>query len=129
MGEGFGVRRSINDPAVVDEGTQQPSPSGWQKQADRRAPESGESFLAVVSDEVRVVSYGKTSHVPMYGYCLADQGAEDFDLCAFDWWQPMPSLPAHGGAAGSPSTNPAADSERLTPNPPSEPGPVAGGGG
>jgi hypothetical protein len=52
------------------------------------------SFLALVEGDVRVVRWGKTSHVPLYGWCLADQGAEDFDLCQPTLWQPMPLPPA-----------------------------------
>lgn len=50
-------------------------------------------FLAVVDGEVRVVSYGKTSHVPIEGFCLADQGPEDFDLCRPTAWQLLPPSP------------------------------------
>lgn len=63
------------------------------------APTDGTRFLAVVagSDEddlrVRVVQWGKTSHVPMRGHCLADQGAEDFDLCEPLYWMPLPEPP------------------------------------
>jgi len=50
-------------------------------------------ILGVVDGEVRVISYGKTSHVPMYGWCLADQGPEDFDLCNPTHWMPLPDPP------------------------------------
>jgi hypothetical protein len=40
-----------------------------------------------------VVMWGKTSHVPLYGFCLADQGAEDFDICEPLCWMPLPDLP------------------------------------
>lgn len=53
------------------------------------APQTGR-FLASVDGEVRVVAWGKTSHVPIYGFCLADQGPEDFDLCKPQAWQPLP---------------------------------------
>lgn len=52
-----------------------------------------ERFLASVDGKVRLVQFGKTSHVPIYGWCLADQGAEDFDLCFPTHWQPLPSPP------------------------------------
>ena len=52
-----------------------------------------QKFLAIVNGKVRVVRYGKTSHVPLYGFCLADQGPEDFDICEPDWWMPMPDVP------------------------------------
>ncbi len=56
------------------------------------APKHGR-FLAAVDGEVRVVSYGKTSHLPIEGFCLADQGPEDFDLCKPTVWQPLPEPP------------------------------------
>lgn len=34
-----------------------------------------------VEGKKRLIKWGKTSHVPLYGFCLADQGAEDFDIC------------------------------------------------
>lgn len=63
---------------------------GWQTM--ETAPKDGR-FLAVVDGEVRVVSYGKTSHVPIEGFCLADQGPEDYDLCEPTAWQPLPAPP------------------------------------
>lgn len=50
-------------------------------------------ILAVVDGKTRVVMWGKTSHVPMYGFCLADQGVEDFDLCRPKFWMPLPPPP------------------------------------
>lgn len=52
-------------------------------------------ILAAVDGEVRMVRYGKTSHVPIEGFCLADQGAEDFDLCRPVAWQHLPVHPHH----------------------------------
>jgi CTP synthase (UTP-ammonia lyase) len=59
-------------------------PDGWRdpetiSSADDLA--DGRLLPAVVDGEIRAVRYGKTSHVPLYGWCLADQGAEEFDLC------------------------------------------------
>lgn len=48
---------------------------------------------AVVDGVVRVVRWGKTSHVPLYGFCLADQGSEDFDLCKPTVWKERPTPP------------------------------------
>lgn len=64
------------------------------------APRDGTRLLAVGSDfeGVRVVGYGKTSHLPWEGFCLADQGAEEFDLCSPTAWQPLPSPPTGNGA-------------------------------
>ena len=57
------------------------------------APKDGTRVLAVVDGDVRVVSWGKTSHVPIYGFCLADQGPEDFDICDPTHWMPLPAPP------------------------------------
>lgn len=54
------------------------------------APKDGTIILGAVDGETRLLSWGKTSHVPMYGFCLADQGAEDFDLCEPTHWMPLP---------------------------------------
>lgn len=72
-------------------------------ESDRRAFEAvwqtmdnapiDERILASVDGEVRLVQFGKTSHVPIYGWCLADQGAEDFDLCFPTHWMPLPKPP------------------------------------
>lgn len=62
----------------------------WQPM--KTAPK-GERILAAVDGWTRIVRWGKTSHVPMYGWCLADQGAEDFDLCDPECWQPLPEPP------------------------------------
>ncbi len=51
-------------------------------------------LLAVVEDSVRIVMWGKTSHVPLYGWCVADQGVEDFDLCKPKCWMPLPLPPS-----------------------------------
>ena len=57
------------------------------------APRDGTRFLAVVDGAVRIVSWGKTSHIPLYGFCLADQGVEEYDLCTPSAWMPLPSPP------------------------------------
>lgn len=48
-------------------------------------------MLALVDGQVRIVAWGKASHMPWQGYCLADQGPEDFDLCEPTHWMPLPS--------------------------------------
>ena len=65
---------------------------GWYD--DMSAAPMDVPLLAVVEGDVRVIKWGKTSHVPIYGWCLADQGAEDFDLCEPTAWQPMPTVAA-----------------------------------
>jgi hypothetical protein len=64
------------------------------------APKDGTHFLASVDGEVRLVAWGKTSHVPMYGFCLADQGVEDFDLCKPTHWRPLPAPPSNPETKG-----------------------------
>ena len=67
------------------------------------APKDGTRILAIVPDPddneqtIRFVAWGKTSHVPMYGFCLADQGPEHFDLCKPTRWMPLPALPEPDG--------------------------------
>jgi len=51
-------------------------------------------FLAVVDGHVRIVKWGKTSHLNLFGFCLADQGVEDFDRCNPVCWMPLPLPPA-----------------------------------
>ena len=50
-------------------------------------------ILGCVDGEVRFIKYGKTSHLPWRGFCLADQGAEDFDICEPTHWMPLPEPP------------------------------------
>ena len=50
-------------------------------------------ILGLVDGQVRLIRYGKTSHVPLYGFCLADQGPEDFDICEPTKWLPLPPPP------------------------------------
>lgn len=64
--------------------------NGWQP--IETAP-IDERFLAPVDDLVRIVRFGKASHVPIYGWCLVDQGAEDTDICFPTVWQPLPKPP------------------------------------
>jgi hypothetical protein len=52
------------------------------------APRDGTYFIGLVDGVEREVVYGKTSHVPIYGFCLADQDMEDFDLCEPTAWRP-----------------------------------------
>jgi len=50
-------------------------------------------LLGWVDGCVRLIRWGKTSHVPMYGWNLADQGPENFDLCEPTHWMPLPPAP------------------------------------
>ena len=65
---------------------------GWREDLEN-APQD-QTLLGIVDDQIRFIRWGKTSHVPFYGWCLADQGAEDFDLCKPSWWLPVTYLPA-----------------------------------
>lgn len=60
----------------------------WKEMQD--APKDGTPLLAVVCGRVRVIQWGKTSHVPLYGWNLADQGPENFDLCKPEKWTHFP---------------------------------------
>ncbi|MFC5353576.1 DUF551 domain-containing protein [Azospirillum himalayense] len=66
--------------------------ANWQDIAS--APRDGTRFLAVVDGDVALVFWGKTSHVPIYGFCRADQGPEDADLCDPTAWMPLPPPPS-----------------------------------
>lgn len=46
-----------------------------------------------VDGHKRLIIWAKTSHVPLYGFCLADQGAEDFDICHPTHWMELPENP------------------------------------
>ncbi len=63
--------------------------SEWQPMAT--APKN-RPILGVVNDEVRIIRYGKTSHLHLRGFCLADQGPEDFDLCTPTKWMSLPNV-------------------------------------
>lgn len=65
-----------------------PPPNEWR--TIESAPMDCTPFLAVVDGRVRTVQWGRTSHLPINGFCLADQGVEDFDLCHPTAWQPLP---------------------------------------
>lgn len=71
-----------------------PVTSGWQP--IETAPRE-RRILAVVDGLVRFVVWGKTSHVPMFGWCLVDQGAEDSELCEPTHWMPLPAPPSETG--------------------------------
>jgi len=57
------------------------------------APKDQGYLLGWVEGTVRFIQWGKTSHVPIYGWNLADQGVEDFDLCYPSHWMPIPGAP------------------------------------
>ena len=57
------------------------------------APKDGTRIIALVDGSQRIVAWTKTSHVPLYGWCLVDQGAEDCELCSPTYWMPLPDDP------------------------------------
>lgn len=65
--------------------------SGWHLTMET-APRN-ERILAIADGNVRVVMWGKASHISIYGWCLADQGVEDFDICHPTHWMPLPIPP------------------------------------
>jgi hypothetical protein len=67
-----------------------PRPYAWQP--IESAPKD-RLILAVVGQQTRLVMWTKASHISWYGWCLADQGGEDFDLCEPTHWMPLPAPP------------------------------------
>lgn len=57
------------------------------------APKDRGCLLGWVEGNSRFITWTKTSHVPLVGWCLADQGVEEFDLCTPTHWQPLPEPP------------------------------------
>lgn len=55
------------------------------------APKVVGRIIGSVDGRARFICWGKTSHVPMYGWILTDQGAEDADLCEPDGWMELPA--------------------------------------
>lgn len=63
----------------------------WRRMDDG-APKDA-AILGIVNGRVRIIRWGKASHVPIYGWCLADQCIENFDICRPLWWMEMPRPP------------------------------------
>lgn len=84
-------RQAVHDDALKAASLLSRMGEGWRPIAE--APRDGTHILAVVEGQTRRVAWGKTSHIPLYGFCLADQGAEDFDLCEPTLWQHLPKPP------------------------------------
>ncbi len=89
-------------------------PAPVQQEAAAAVPESGwrpietlppgvrahnETFYGLVEGIMRRCYYGKTSHAPIYGFNVSDQGPEDCDLCEPTHWydfgngRTMPEMP------------------------------------
>lgn len=54
------------------------------------APKVVGRIIGAVEGRARFICWGKTSHVPLYGWILTDQGPEDADLCQPTAWMPLP---------------------------------------
>lgn len=59
------------------------------------APRDGTPFLAAheMGGVISITWYGKTSHIPLYGWCQGDD-PEDIDLWHPTHWMPLPAPPA-----------------------------------
>lgn len=57
------------------------------------APQDGRKLLGYVFGNVRFIYWGKTSHIPLYGWNTCDEGAENCDLCEPTHWMPLPEEP------------------------------------
>ncbi len=68
-----------------------PDENGWMP--IESAPIVPGRKLGWVDGTVRFIYYGKTSHVPIYGWNTCDEGAEDCELCEPTHWQPLPKPP------------------------------------
>ena len=55
------------------------------------APKDGTKFLGACDDMVVITWFGKTSHVPLYGWCWSNGGPEDVDLWEPDVFRPLPA--------------------------------------
>lgn len=100
---GEGSSQGALSPSLTLSRPEALSPAGWRDIAS--APEDGTTFIGWYCGAARIIRWGKTSHVPLYGFCLADQGPEDFDICSDDelsHWMPLPPPPAESGAADRP---------------------------
>ncbi len=64
------------------------------------APKDGSRFLATheASGVIAITWHGKTSHVPLYGWCHGED-AEDIDLWQPTHWQPLPAPPIRSALA------------------------------
>src|SRR5574343_930870 len=55
------------------------------------APKDGTHIFGMVKGERRIIAWGRSSHTKWLGWCLADQGVEDFDICEPTLWHPFPA--------------------------------------
>lgn len=66
----------------------------WRPMDD--APRDGQTFIAVVRGQVRLVSFCAASCFPVVGFCLADQGVDGYARCEPTHWRPLPAPPKGG---------------------------------
>lgn len=77
--------------AAYEAGRRDPSIRQAAWQPIETAPRVATRILGLVEGVPRFICYGKTSHVPMYGWILTDQGPEDCELCEPTLWMPLPA--------------------------------------
>lgn len=55
------------------------------------APKDGTWFIGRRGHLERETHWGKTSHVPLYGWCRVDRRSDEYDDCEpeYDLWQPV----------------------------------------
>jgi len=67
--------------------------SDWNYNMDE-APKDGTDLIGYVDETRTIITYGKVSHVPIYGWIdLTSDGPEDRDLCNPTAWKPLPAPP------------------------------------
>jgi hypothetical protein len=53
--------------------------SEWQPlETALKGPHYGRTYRGFVDGEVRLIRWGKTSHVPLYGWCFGGSGRRGF---------------------------------------------------
>ena len=90
--ENIGAPLSGSGSRPSDQAASHPAPSGFDP--SRKPPTDGRRFLALVDGDWRLVAWGKVSHVPITGWILVDQGAEEAELCEFTEWFLLPDYSA-----------------------------------
>ncbi|MCF0055529.1 hypothetical protein [Dyadobacter sp. CY356] len=69
------------------------APTGWNFNMDE-APRDGTDLIGYVDETRTIITWGKVSHVPIYGWIdLTADGPEDRDLCYPEAWQHLPTPP------------------------------------
>jgi hypothetical protein len=63
---------------------------------------AGHRIQVEVRGKLRQAAWGKTSHLPWVGWCLADQGVESFDYIEPQPTRWLPAPPTDTGASPEP---------------------------